>query len=173
MSDFDYSKMLEQIRNEKDQKERETLFDFIGEKGDDRFIEPLAELLTLEDNPQLRQSLYATFSKIGSDLAEDVIEQKVRARLPKDDGKKITKKSWGEAVGFLVANLEAPFINKAIQIIKSEGRLWGIKNKGGIGIYIRNLLRNNGYDWGESALETYWPWVVEDALKKMKKIEQF
>ena len=94
-----------------------------------------------------------------------------RTRLPKDDGKKITKKSWREAVDFLVANLEAPFINKAVQIIESEDRLWGIKNKGGIGIYIRNLLRNNGYDWGESALETYWSWVVEDALKKMKKIE--
>jgi len=38
MSDFEYTKLLEQIRNEKDLKEREELFHFIGERGDDRFI---------------------------------------------------------------------------------------------------------------------------------------
>lgn len=169
MSDFEYNKMLDQIKEKRDPKEREELFDFIGEKGDDRFVEPLTELLKVDDSPQMRQSLYATFTKIGTDLAEEVIRKKVRTRLPKDDGKKITKKSWEEAVAFLCKNLEKPFVKKAEEIIAEEGKLWGIKNKGGIGIYIRNLLRNNGFNWGQSALETYWSWVVEDALKKIQK----
>ena len=92
MSDFEYNKMLDQIKEKRDPKEREELFDFIGEKGDDRFVEPLTELLKVDDSPQMRQSLYATFTKIGTDLAEEVIRKKVRTRLPKDDGKKITKK---------------------------------------------------------------------------------
>ena len=168
MSDFEYNKMIEQILSQKDEKNREELFSFIGDKGDDRFIEPLIELIGLDDSPHMRQSLYTTFAKIGSDLAEEVIKTKVKIKLPKDDGKKITKKSWADAVAFLVTNMEQSFIKKAEILIKSDGNLWGINNKGGIGIYIRNLLRNNGFDWGETALETYWPWVVEDALTKFK-----
>ncbi|MCK5297852.1 MAG: hypothetical protein KAJ76_03020 [Candidatus Heimdallarchaeota archaeon] len=169
MSDFEYNKMIEQIKEKRDPKEREELFDFIGENGDDRFVEPLTELIKVDDSPHMRQSLYATFTRIGTELAEEVIREKVRTKLPKDDGKKITKKSWEEAVVFLSKNLEKPLVKKAEEIITEEGKLWGIKNKGGIGIYIRNLLRNNGFNWGESALETYWSWVVEDALKKIKK----
>ncbi|MHA1188501.1 MAG: hypothetical protein ACTSSK_16880 [Candidatus Heimdallarchaeota archaeon] len=112
MSDFEYTKLLEQIRNEKDLKEREELFHFIGERGDDRFIEPLTELLKTDDSPLIRSSLYSAFSQIGSDLAEEVIAKQVKTRLPKDDGKKITKKTWTEAVDFLAVNLESVFIGK-------------------------------------------------------------
>ena len=66
MSDFEYNKMIEQILSQKDPKEREELFSFLGEKGDDRFVEPLAELLTREDNPIMRQNLYATLTQIGT-----------------------------------------------------------------------------------------------------------
>jgi len=168
MSDFEYTKLLEQIRNEKDLKEREELFHFIGERGDDRFIEPLTELLKTDDSPLIRSSLYSAFSQIGSELAEEVIAKQVKSRLPKDDGKRITKKTWTEAVDFLTANLEVVFIKKVRGIIDSEGRLWGIRNKGGVGVYVRNLLRNNGFNWGEVALENYWSWVVEDVLEKVK-----
>lgn len=169
MSEFEYRKMLEQIRNERDRKQREELFNFIGENGDDRFIEPLSELLRTDDSPEMRFSLYTTFSKIGTDLAEEVIQKHVKEKLPRDDGKKITKKSWKEAVEFLNKNLEKSFINKVKEIMKSEGRLWGFTNKGGVGVYIRNLLRNNGFDWGENALETYWSWVVEDVIQKREQ----
>jgi len=168
-NDFEYTKMIEQIRSQINQKEREELFDFIGEKGDNRFIEPLTELIKLEDSPILRQSLYSTFTKIGTELAEEVIKEQIRVKLPKDDGKKISKKSWQDAVDFLVNNLEPTFIKKTKQLIQIEGPLWGVKSKGGIGVYIRNLLRNNGFNWGESALESYWPWVLEDALQKINK----
>jgi len=100
-----------------------------------------------------------------------VIAKQVKTRLPKDDGKKITKKTWTEAVDFLAVNLESVFIGKVEVIIASEGRLWGIKNKGGVGVYVRNLLRNNGFNWGETALENYWSWVVEDVLKKVSLLE--
>ena len=66
-------------------------------------------------------------------------------------------------------SLEPSFIEKIKGTINSEGLLWGVKNKGGFGVYIRNLLRNNGFDWGENALKTYWPWVVEDALQKIEE----
>ncbi|MHA1213362.1 MAG: hypothetical protein ACTSSH_13005 [Candidatus Heimdallarchaeota archaeon] len=155
MSEFEHNKMIEQILNQNNQKERDELFGFIGDKGDDRFIEPLVELIKLDDSPKMRQSLYTTFTKIGTELAEEVIREQVRIKLPKDDGKRITKKAWSEAVSFLVSNLEKPFIKNAEAIIESEGILWGHVNKGGIGIYVRNLLRNNDFDWGESSLEAY------------------
>lgn len=158
--------MIEQILNQKNQKTREELFSFIGDNGDDRFVEPLVELIDLDDSPVMRQSLYTTLVKIGSELADEVIKKQVRIELPKDDGKKITRKTWADAVSFLVSNMEPSFIKKAKFLIETEGNLWGFKNKGGIGIYIRNLLRNNGFDWGEVALKSYWPWVVEDALTK-------
>lgn len=160
--------MLDQIRNERDLKQREELFSFIGDKGDDRFIEPLTELLKTDDSPVMRFSLYTAFAKIGSELAEDVINQQVRTKLPKDDGKKISKKDWLAAVEFLDDSLDKNFIKKVKAIINTDGRLWSIKNKGGVGVYIRNLLRNNGFNWGESALETYWSWVVEDLIKKLE-----
>ncbi len=168
MSEFEYMKMLEQIRNERDQKQREELFDFIGENGDDRFIEPLTQLLQTDDSPVLRSSLYTTFSKIGTELAEEIIQTQIKTKLPKDDGKKITKKSFNEAVDFLNGNLEASFIQKVRGIIESEGRLWALKNKGEIGVYIRNLLRNNGFNWGKQAMAIYWSWLVEDVLQKQK-----
>ncbi len=168
MSDFEYTKMIEQILSQKNQKERDALFNFIGDKGDDRFIEPLTELIKLDDSPKMRQSLYTTLSKIGTNLADEVIKTQIKLKLPMDDGKKIPKKSWEDAVAFLVSNLEPTFINKAKQIIQTEGSLWGHQNKGGIGVYVRNLLRNNGFNWGEAALEAYWPWVIEDVLRKIK-----
>jgi len=168
MSDFEYNKMIEQILNQKDPKEREELFNFIGEKGDDRFVEPLTELLKLEDGPVMRQSLYATLARIGTELANEVIKTKVKTKLPRDDGKKISKKSWEQAVGFLMDNLEKPLIKKIEELMETEGDLWGVKQKGGVGIYIRNLLRNNGFNWGEQALVAYWPWLVEDAISKIK-----
>ena len=168
MSEFEYMKMLEQIRNERDQKQREDLFEFIGENGDDRFVEPLTELLKTDDSPILRSSLYTTFSKIGTELAEEIIQTQIRTKLPKDDGKKITKKSWIEAVDFLKGDLETSFIQKVRGIIETEGRLWATKNKGGIGVYVRNLLRNNGFDWGEQAMKIYWSWVIEDVLQKLE-----
>jgi hypothetical protein len=169
MSEFEHQKMIEQILNQKNQKERDELFDFIGQKGDDRFVEPLTELITHEDTPMMRQSLYATLAKIGTELAEDVINEKVKKQLPKDDGKKISNKSWTEAVNFLVANLEPPSVRQITELIESEGNLWGVNNKGGIGIYIRNLLRNNGFDWGEASLEVYWSWVAEEAIRKINE----
>ncbi len=169
MSEFEYIKMLEQIRNERNQKQREELFDFIGENGDDRFVEPLTELLRTNDNPKLRSSLYTTFSKIGTELAEQAIQTQIKTKLPKDNGKKITKKSWKEAVDFLETNLEASFIRKVEGVIESEGRLWSRKNKGEIGVYIRNLLRNNGFNWGEQAMNIYWPWLIEDVLQQQNK----
>ncbi|NHJ39115.1 MAG: hypothetical protein FK731_03710 [Asgard group archaeon] len=167
MSEFEYSKMIEQILNQQNQKERDELFDFIGQKGDDRFVEPLTELISLDDSPKMRQSLYATLTKIGTKLAEEVIKDKVKKQLPKDDGKLISKKSWDEAVSFLVKNLEQPSVKQISELIKTDGNLWGVKNKGGIGIYIRNLLRNNGFDWGEASLEVYWSWVAEEAVTKI------
>lgn len=167
MSEFEYTKMIEQILNQQNQKERDELFDFIGQKGDDRFVEPLVEIISLEDSPKIRQSLYATLTKIGTELADEVINERVKKQLPKDDGKLISKKSWGEAVSFLVKNLELPSVKQISELMESEGSLWGIKNKGGIGIYIRNLLRNNGFDWGEISLEVYWSWVAEEAVTKI------
>ena len=168
MSEFEYIKMLDQIRNERDQRQREELFDFIGENGDDRFVEPLIELLKTDDSPILRSSLYTTFSKIGTELAEEVIQTQIKTKLPKDNGKKISKKSWKEAVDFLKGNLETSFIQKVRGIIETEGRLWSRKNKGEIGVYIRNLLRNNGFDWGEQAMNIYWSWLIEDVLQQQK-----
>jgi hypothetical protein len=169
MSDFDYSMLIAQIRNKRDTKERKALLEFIGEKGDDRFIEPLSQLIKIDDSPELRLSLYSTFTKIGSELADEVIKKKIKASLPKDDGKKVTKKEWKEAVAFLTKNLEQTFIDRVDKTISQEGRLWAEKNQGGMGIFVRNLLRNNGFDWGESALKTYWSWVLEDALNELKK----
>ncbi|NHJ47775.1 MAG: hypothetical protein FK733_08305 [Asgard group archaeon] len=169
MSDFEYNKMIEQILKQENQKERDELFDFIGQKGDDRFIEPLVELIDLEDSPKMRQSLYTTLTKIGTDLAEEVIKDKIKNELPKDDGNKISKKSWDEATSFLAKNLETPSIKQIEELIESEGSLWAVNNKGGIGIYIRNLLRNNGFDWGEAALETYWSWAAEEAVRITKE----
>ena len=54
MSDFEYTKMIEQIKEKRDPKEREELFDFIGENGDDRFVEPLTELIKVDDSPHMR-----------------------------------------------------------------------------------------------------------------------
>ena len=169
MGDFEYQKMLEQIRNERDLKQRDELFSFIGDNGDDRFIEPLTELMDTDDSPNMRHSLYTTFASIGSELAEQVIQNKVRSNLPKDDGMTIAAADWTKAVEFMINSLDTKFIDKVKNIIKSDGILWGNTNKGGVGVYIRNLLRNNGFDWGENALETYWPWVVEDALKKLEE----
>jgi hypothetical protein len=169
MSDFEYNKMIEQILTKQNQKDRDELFDFIGERGDDRFVQPLSELIDHEDTPRMRQSIYATLTKIGTDLADEVIKQKIKKELPKDDGKVISLKSWNEAISFLIKNLETPTIKQIEQLMESEGNLWGVSNKGGIGIYIRNLLRNNGFDWGDVALETYWSWAAEEAVRKINE----
>ena len=172
MSDFDYKKLIEQVISQKNQKERDELFKFIGEKGDDRFITPLMDLLKVEDNPQMRQSLYATFSKIGTKLASEVIKNQLKSKLPMDNGSKIPQKNWDDAIAFLVLNLEQQFVRKIEELIKKDGYTWGQKNKGNIGIYIRNLLRNNGFNWGEEALEAYWQWIVEDAISKIQKAKK-
>ncbi|MBD3191465.1 MAG: hypothetical protein GF308_12525 [Candidatus Heimdallarchaeota archaeon] len=169
MNEFDYEKMLDQIKTETDPEAREELFSFIGEYGDNRFVEPLTELLKTNDSPSMRFSLYKTFMEIGTELANEMIEKKIRKSPPKDDGKKISKKQWEEAVVFLAESFEPSFISKVQRIIEAEGEKWTINRKREIGIYVRTLLRNNGFDWGEKALDDYWTWLLEDALKRIKK----
>lgn len=169
MTDFDYEKMLDQIKTETDPKAREEVFGFIGEYGDNRFVEPLTELLKTNDSPSMRFSLYKTFMEIGTELAKEMISKKVKKSPPKDDGKKISKKQWEEAVAFLAKSFEPSFVTKVQRIMDAEGEKWTLNRNREIGIYVRTLLRNNGFDWGDKALEDYWTWLVEEAVERIKK----
>jgi hypothetical protein len=169
---LDYEQFIEQIRSAKDPASKRDLLKFIGDKGDDRFIQPLIDYLALEDNPVTRSDLYATFTRIGTSLASQSIEEQIKNQPPKDNGEKISSESWSEAIQFLADSFEPDFIERLQQLIESKGPLWGSQIRGGVGIYVRNLLRNNGFDWGDKALQSYWSWLAEEAVKLRKEEAQ-
>ncbi|MEA2069737.1 MAG: hypothetical protein U9O98_00450 [Asgard group archaeon] len=171
MSGFDYKELLEQIRNQTDTASRHELLQYIGDNGDDRFIEPLIKLLETDDSPNMRYSLYDSFNRIGSKLAEEVIQKQIRRDLPTDDGHKITQEDWDKAVDYITSSLKPNFVEKVKKTIEKEGKLWALDYKGSFGVYVRNLLRGAGFNWGEEALQKYWSWILEDAIAKYQKNE--
>jgi hypothetical protein len=41
----------------------------------------------------------------------------------------------------------------------------------GFGIYVRNVLREGGFDWGPLTLDTLWSTLIEEAARRVEIAE--
>jgi hypothetical protein len=71
------------------------------------------------------------------------------------------------AIGFLKASLEED-ADDIRHTIDKEGRDWWLHYHFGYGMFVRNLLRDNGFGEREFVIDTlddYWAGLVEAAVK--------
>ena len=83
----------------------------------------------------------------------------------KDDGKPITANEWTQAIAYLLDTIPLRFFRDVRAVIITEGQNWGLKRHLGLGMKIRNILREGGFQWGNLALDDYWYHLLEDAVQ--------
>ncbi|MDP3733812.1 MAG: hypothetical protein Q8R37_01155 [Nanoarchaeota archaeon] len=80
----------------------------------------------------------------------------------KDDGTTISKDDWDTAVAIVVQNLDTKTIGNIMALAENDPQ-WFVKQQDGMGLEIINLLRNHNINWGDRAVDNYWPELAENA----------
>jgi len=70
------------------------------------------------------------------------------------------------AVRYLIDHIPAETLEEVAEIIKKEGPDWEVHHHYGIGIDVRNLLREGGFLWDAIELDDVWAGLIEKAVKK-------
>ena len=71
-----------------------------------------------------------------------------------------------EAVRYLIAHVPIETREEIAMIIKKEGSDWEINHHYDIGITVRNLLREGGFQWDPIEMDDVWAGLIEKAVKK-------
>ena len=71
-----------------------------------------------------------------------------------------------EAVRYLIDHVPVETREEIAVIIKKEGSDWEINHHYDIGIFVRNLLREGGFQWDPIELDDVWAELIEKAVKK-------
>jgi len=82
---------------------------------------------------------------------------------------RISDEEWNKAVSFLLKKLDSELIEKIIDDIKKLGKDdWIAQNHFGLGMHIRNLIRED-FEWGAITLDSEWDELLYDVIKKYKE----
>ena len=71
-----------------------------------------------------------------------------------------------EAIRYLIDHVPVETQEEIALIIKKEGSDWEINHHYDIGIFVRNLLREGGFQWDPIELDFLWAELIEKAVKK-------
>jgi len=71
-----------------------------------------------------------------------------------------------KAVRYLMDNVPIDCLEKIWSAIQKKGDSWSWRLHLGLGIYIRNILRTGGFDWGSNILDALWASLIEEACER-------
>ena len=74
-----------------------------------------------------------------------------------------------EAVRYLIDHIPIETLEEIAVIIKKEGSDWEVHHHYDIGITVRYLLREGGFQWDAIELDDVWAGLIEKAVKKSVK----
>ncbi len=89
---------------------------------------------------------------------------RICGRFHKDSGERISEEEWRKAVECIRKALDEKSIRELRRVVK-EDEMWWARCHHGFGTGIRNLLRANGFDWGDISLDEHWFLLVEEAVE--------
>ena len=76
-----------------------------------------------------------------------------------------------KAILCLIKEVPHEELEEVLKLVKTEGEDWGILLHFDFGMYIRNLLRKNGFKWGADQLDDLWVELVEEAAQRVHAVK--
>jgi hypothetical protein len=76
------------------------------------------------------------------------------------------KKEREFAIRYLLETIPGEEWDAVCTALKTEGREWLIMQHHGFGMWVRNLLREGGFDWDATDLDDVWIEFVDEALRR-------
>ncbi len=79
----------------------------------------------------------------------------------------ISNEEKEEAIQFLMNNISKDCLKKVWVAVQNKGSCWSLLVHIDFGMYVRNTLRQGGFDWGALALDALWSMLIEEAARRM------
>jgi hypothetical protein len=71
-----------------------------------------------------------------------------------------------KAVHYLIDHIPDETMLEIANMIRENGKDWWVEHHHGLGMGVRNLLRQGGFEWGPIDMDDLWVGIVERAVKK-------
>jgi hypothetical protein len=84
---------------------------------------------------------------------------------------KISEEEKDDAIRYLMDNIPRDCLNKVRVMVQNNKSCWSFAVNMGFGIYVRNVLREGGFDWGPLTLDTLWSTLIEEAARRVEIAE--
>ena len=81
---------------------------------------------------------------------------------------KISDEEKEEAIQYLMNNITKDCLKKVSIAVQKNGSCWSLTVNMRFGMYVRNVLREGGFDWGPLALDTLWNTLIEEAARRVE-----
>ncbi|HEY9206085.1 MAG TPA: hypothetical protein VIO58_09200 [Candidatus Methanoperedens sp.] len=78
---------------------------------------------------------------------------------------KISDEEKELAVQFLMDNIPKDCLKKVWIEVQNKEYFWSLSLNPYFGTYVRNTLREGGFDWGPLALDALWNTLIEEAAR--------
>lgn len=79
----------------------------------------------------------------------------------------ISKEEKEEAIQYLMDNIPKDCLKKVSIAVQNKGYCWSWSVNICFGMYVRNVLREGGFDWGPLALDALWSPLIEEAARRV------
>ncbi len=79
----------------------------------------------------------------------------------------ISKEEKEKAVRYLMDKIPKECLKKVL-VAQNKGSLWWVPLHVDFGMYVRNALREGGFNWGSMALDDVWSNLVEEAARRVE-----
>lgn len=80
---------------------------------------------------------------------------------------KVSDDEQERAICYLIDNVPKKHLDKVWAEIQNEGADWWMKYHLSFGIYIRNILRDGGFNWTDILLDDLWYKLIEEAARRV------
>jgi hypothetical protein len=84
---------------------------------------------------------------------------------------KISEEKKEEAIRYLFANIPEDCLREVLITFQKEGAMWCLSLHMNFGMYVRNLLREGGFNWGAIELDHLWVELIEEAAKRVQSMK--
>jgi len=74
------------------------------------------------------------------------------------------------AIQCIIKEVPQEELGEVLKLVKTEGEDWWIMEHLDFGMGIRNLLRENGFEWDALQLDDLWDVLVEEAAQRIHAV---
>ena len=79
--------------------------------------------------------------------------------------RKISKEA---AIQYLMNNISKDCLKKVFIAVQNKGSCWSWSVHMCFGMYVRNVLREGGFNWGAYTLDNLWSTLIAEAARRVE-----